>query len=143
MSRRPRGWCDGRRCTRGKGHVSRAGEGEVTTSGRGTTVARHLLGQRLGVGIARLRVKTRVGGVGAEALPRPVGELADAWAGASGVDAFVVLLKLDLRGVRQPPGIVLRRRPSHAGRENPRTPAPPIHSGIEAHVRTTATEAEP
>jgi hypothetical protein len=52
-------------------------------------------------------------------------------------------LKLDLRGVRQPPGIELRRRPSHTGRENPRTPAPPIHSGIEAHVRTTTTGAEP
>jgi hypothetical protein len=49
---------------------------------------------------------------------------------------------LDLRGVRQPPSIVLRR-PSHTGRENLQTPAPPIHSGIEAHVRTTATEAEP
>jgi hypothetical protein len=81
MSRRPRGWCDGRRRTRGKGHVSRAGEGEVTTSGRGAAVACHLLGQRLGVGIAWLRVKTRAG---AEALPRPVGELADAWAGAGG-----------------------------------------------------------
>jgi hypothetical protein len=34
-----------------------------------------------------------------------------------------------------PSSIVLRRRP-HTGRENPRTPAPPIHSGIEAHVRT-------
>jgi chromosome segregation ATPase len=51
--------------------------------------------------------------------------------------------KLDLRGVRQPPGILIRRRPSHAGQENPRTPTPPIHSGIEAHVRTTATGAEP
>jgi hypothetical protein len=51
--------------------------------------------------------------------------------------------KLDLRGVRQPPGIVLRRRPSHTGQENTRTPAPPIHSGIEAHVRTTTTGAEP
>jgi hypothetical protein len=30
-------------------------------------------------------------------------------------------------------GIVLRRRPSHTGRENPRTPGPPIHGGIEAH----------
>jgi hypothetical protein len=51
--------------------------------------------------------------------------------------------KLDLRGVRQPPGIVLRRRPSHTVQENPRTSAPPIHSGIEAHVRTTTTGAEP
>jgi hypothetical protein len=55
----------------------------------------------------------------------------------------VMIKKLDLRGVRQPPGIILRRRPSHTGRENPRTPAPPIHSGIEALVRTTTTEAEP
>jgi hypothetical protein len=51
-------------------------------------------------------------------------------------------VKLDLRG-KTAPGIVLRRRPSHTGQENPRTPAPPIHSGIEAHVRTTTTEAEP
>jgi hypothetical protein len=50
--------------------------------------------------------------------------------------------KLDLQGVRQPPGIVLRR-PSHTGRENPRTPAPLIHSGIKAYVRTTTTGAEP
>jgi hypothetical protein len=50
--------------------------------------------------------------------------------------------KLDLRGVRQPPSIVLRR-PSHTGQENPRTPAPPIHSSIEAHVRTTTIGAEP
>jgi hypothetical protein len=68
----------------GKGHASRAGEGEVTTSGLGAAAARHLLGRRLGVGIARLRGKTRAGGVGAEALPRPVGERADAWAGAGG-----------------------------------------------------------
>ena len=60
------------------------GRGEVTTSGLGAAAARHLLGQRLGVGIARLRGKTRAGGVGAEALPRPVGERADAWAGAGG-----------------------------------------------------------
>jgi hypothetical protein len=50
--------------------------------------------------------------------------------------------KLDVQGVRQPPSIVLRRS-SHTGRENPRTPAPPIHSGIEAYVRTTVTGAEP
>jgi hypothetical protein len=38
-------------------------------------------------------------------------------------------------GVRQPPGIILRR-PSHTGLlENPRTPAPPIHNGTIAHVR--------
>jgi hypothetical protein len=46
-------------------------------------------------------------------------------------------------GVRQPPGIVLKRRPFHTGGENPRTLAPPIHSDIEAHVRTTTTGAEP
>jgi hypothetical protein len=57
--------------------------------------------------------------------------------------AFQLEKKLDLRGVRLPPGIVLRRRPSHTGRENPRTPAPPIHNDIEAHVRTTTTGAEP
>jgi hypothetical protein len=51
----------------------------------------------------------------------------------------IIILLLDLRGVRHPPSIVLRRR----GRENPRTPAPPIHSGIEAHVGMTATGAEP
>jgi len=45
--------------------------------------------------------------------------------------------KLNLRGVRQPPSIALRRMSSHAGREKPRTPAPPIHSGTVAHVRTT------
>ena len=59
------------------------------------------------------------------------------------VSSMMNIKKLDLRGVRQPPGIVLRRRPSHTGQENPRTPAPPIHSGIEAHVRTTTTGAEP
>ena len=57
----------------------RAGRG-----GRSAAAARHLLGRRLGVGIARLMGKTRAWGVGAEALPRPVGELADAWAGAGG-----------------------------------------------------------
>jgi hypothetical protein len=35
-------------------------------------------------------------------------------------------------GGKTSPSIVLRRRPSHTGRENPRTPAPPIHGGIEA-----------
>jgi hypothetical protein len=47
------------------------------------------------------------------------------------------LKKLDLRGVRvrQPPGIILRRRHTHAGLETPQIPAPPIHSGIVAHVR--------
>jgi hypothetical protein len=61
-----------------RGMCRERGRGEVTTSGRGAAVARHLLGRRLGVGIAWLRVKTRAGGIGAEALPRPVGELADA-----------------------------------------------------------------
>ena len=36
------------------------------------------------------------------------------------------LKKLNLRGVGQPLGIALRRKPSHTGRENPRIPAPPI-----------------
>jgi hypothetical protein len=36
-------------------------------------------------------------------------------------------------------GIILRR--PHAGRENSRTPAPPIHSGTVDHVRTTVTRA--
>jgi hypothetical protein len=37
--------------------------------------------------------------------------------------------------VRQPPSIILRRRPFHAGRENLRTRVPPIHSGTVAYVR--------
>jgi len=32
-------------------------------------------------------------------------------------------------GGDRPHGITLRRRPSHASLENPRTPVPPIHSG--------------
>jgi hypothetical protein len=54
-----------------------------------------------------------------------------------------IIKKLRPAGVRQPPDIVLRRRPSHTGRETPRIPAPPIHSGIETLVRTTTTGAEP
>ncbi|AQL07440.1 Phosphoinositide phosphatase SAC8 [Zea mays] len=53
-----------------------------------------------------------------------------------------ITMKLNLLGVRQPPSIVLRK-PFHTGRENPQTSTPPIHSGIEAHVRTVAIEAEP
>jgi hypothetical protein len=43
--------------------------------------------------------------------------------------------KLDLRGVLPPSRYCLRRKPSHIGRENSRTPIPPIHIGIAAHVR--------
>jgi hypothetical protein len=35
----------------------------------------------------------------------------------------------------------LRRRSSHASRESLRTPAPPIHSGIVAHVRNNRDRA--
>jgi hypothetical protein len=40
-------------------------------------------------------------------------------------------------GVRQIQGIILRRRPSHEGREKPRTPTSLIHSGTVAHVRNS------
>jgi hypothetical protein len=43
--------------------------------------------------------------------------------------------KLDLRGVRQPPDIVLRRRHSHTGRENPRTPTHPYATTPAIKVR--------
>jgi hypothetical protein len=43
-------------------------------------------------------------------------------------------------GVRPLPDIILTRRP-HAGRENPRTPVPPIHSGTVAHVRNDRDRA--
>jgi hypothetical protein len=56
---------------------------------------------------------------------------------------FSYRIKLDLRGVRQPPGILLRRRPSHTGRENPQTPASPLHSGTVARVRRPTTWAGP
>ena len=43
---------------------------------------------------------------------------------------FKTNIKKDLtRGEECPHGIVLRRRHSHTGREIPRTPAPPVHSG--------------
>jgi hypothetical protein len=45
-------------------------------------------------------------------------------------------------GVRQPPGIVLRRRPSHTVRENPRT-LPHPYTVASKSMRTTATGAEP
>jgi hypothetical protein len=47
---------------------------------------------------------------------------------------FCLKKKLDLREVRQPSGIILRR-PSHVGQENHRTPVPPVHSGTVSHVR--------
>jgi hypothetical protein len=52
------------------------------------------------------------------------------------------LKKLDLRGVRvrHPLDIILRRH-SHAGLETPQIPAPPIHSGIVAHVRNDRDQA--
>jgi len=61
-------------------------------------------------------------------------------------NTFVVynpLKNLDLWGLRQPLGIALGRRPSHAYQENPRTPAPPIHGGTIVHVRTAMTGARP
>ena len=39
------------------------------------------------------------------------------------------LKKTRSAGGDRPHGITLRRRPSHASLENPRTPAPPIYSG--------------
>lgn len=41
--------------------------------------------------------------------------------------------------LRQSPGILLGRKPSHASRENPRTPAPPLHRGTIARVRWPRT----
>jgi hypothetical protein len=38
-------------------------------------------------------------------------------------------------GGKTAPGYCIKRRPSHAGQENPRTPAPSLHSGTVAHVR--------
>lgn len=46
-------------------------------------------------------------------------------------------------GVRQPPSIILRKTPSHGGRENPWITALPIHSGTIAHERTTVTRTRP
>ena len=53
--------------------------------------------------------------------------------------------KLDPRGASRPPGINVRRRTSHAGRENPRTPAPPLHRGPVTHTvtRVRAGRGEP
>jgi len=45
------------------------------------------------------------------------------------------LKQLDLRGAKTDPGYFAKRRHSHAGRENPRTPAPSLHSSTIAHVR--------
>jgi hypothetical protein len=44
-------------------------------------------------------------------------------------------------GLRQPSGILMKRRFSHASRENPRTHALLVYNGIIVHVRTTTTEA--
>jgi hypothetical protein len=38
---------------------------------------------------------------------------------SSTIIIVIITKKLDLHGVRAPPGIALRRRPSHAGPENP------------------------
>jgi hypothetical protein len=46
---------------------------------------------------------------------------------------YFIVKKLDLRELRPPHGIIIKRRPSHVGRENPRTSAPPIHNGTVAH----------
>ena len=45
---------------------------------------------------------------------------------SDGSEKALLKKKLD-RGGRPPHGIVLRRRPSHTGQENPRNPAP-IHT---------------
>jgi len=42
---------------------------------------------------------------------------------------YAILKKLNLRGLDRPHGIVLRRRPSHTGQENPQTPAPTLTQG--------------
>ena len=39
------------------------------------------------------------------------------------------MVETRLAGGDRPHGITLRRKSSHAGLENPRTPAPPVHSG--------------
>ena len=48
--------------------------------------------------------------------------------------------KLGRRGNDRPRGIVWWRRPSHTSQENPRTSAPPLHSGTVAHVRRPRPE---
>jgi len=45
-------------------------------------------------------------------------------------------------GGRQPPGIALRRRPSHTGPKKTQ-PLPPIHNSTVAQVKTTTTRARP
>ena len=45
------------------------------------------------------------------------------------------IVKLDLRGAKTDPEYFAKKRPSYAGRENPQTPAPPLHSGTITHVR--------
>jgi hypothetical protein len=52
------------------------------------------------------------------------------------VDLFTLYFVIKkIRQVRQPSGNILKI-PSHPGQENPRTLAPPIHSGTVAYVRT-------
>jgi hypothetical protein len=46
-------------------------------------------------------------------------------------------------GVRQPPSIVLKRRPSHTGQGNLESLPHPYTAASKPHVRTTATGAEP
>jgi hypothetical protein len=54
--------------------------------------------------------------------------------------------KLDLRGGKTAPEYCIKKKTfSHRSKKplNPCPTLPPIHSGIEAYVRTTATGAEP
>ena len=51
------------------------------------------------------------------------------------ISHFSSCFKLGRQGNDRPRGIVWWRRPSHTGQENPRTSAPPLHSGTVAHVR--------
>ena len=44
--------------------------------------------------------------------------------------------KLRPAGGTTAPGHLLRRRPSHAGQEKPRTPTPPLHRGAVAYTIT-------
>jgi hypothetical protein len=51
--------------------------------------------------------------------------------------------KLDLQGQDNPRVLYLEEDLLTQVEKTPRTPAPPIYNGIEAHVRMTATGAEP
>jgi hypothetical protein len=44
-------------------------------------------------------------------------------------DDLKIIKNPDLPGASRPQGILIRRRPSHAGREKPWTPSPPLHRG--------------